>query len=185
MRDALNGVRPTLAGVRIWHERSVRGVRLAEKHVAGGLRGEGPVSSRLAGAVVQIGLHLGAPPADVSSMVAAAFQQLDTSLDDLDRRRASGEDLSTLYVDILRAAARIHGEWIRIHPFVDHNGSTARLLCLTVGLRYGIPFKLPGKPRSDLMVDGFLPDYERAADNQMLGDDTLMVRVLHQLVHRP
>jgi fido (protein-threonine AMPylation protein) len=118
-------------------------------------------------------------------MVAAAFQRLDTSLDDLDRRVAAGESLSTLYRDVLRVAARIHGEWVRIHPFVDHNGSTARLLCLAVGLRYGIPFKLPGKPRSELMADGLLPDYEQAADNQMLGDDTLMVRVLHRLVQQP
>lgn len=118
-------------------------------------------------------------------MVAVAFQQLDTDLDALDRRIDNGENLSAIYADVLRTAAQIHGEWIRIHPFADHNGSTARLLCLSVGLRYGIPFKLPGKPRNALMVDGLLPDYEQAADNQMLGDDTLMVRVLHKLVQHP
>lgn len=153
--------------------------------MAGGLRGEGPASSQLATANVRIGWHLGAPPTDVGSMVAAAFQQLNAELDTLDRRVAAGQTLATTYPDVLRVAARIHGEWVRIHPFVDHNGSTARLLCLAVGLRYGVPFKLPGKPRTELMADGLLPDYERAADNQMLGDDALMVQVLHQLVQQP
>ena len=134
---------------------------------------------------MKVGWHLGASPSDVRSMVAATFQRLSIGLDALDRRTADGETVSDLYVDVLRVSAQIHGEWIRIHPFVDHNGSTARLLCLTVGLRYGVPFKLPGKPRNELSVDGLLPDYEQAAENQMLGDDSLMVRVLHRLVKHP
>lgn len=182
VRDALDGVRPTVAQVRDWHRRSLRGVRLAEPDVAGGFRGEGPASSQLSTTMAMIGAHVGAAPADVTSMVAAAFQRLNADLDGLDTRRAAGEGVTEMYVDILRAAARIHGAWVRIHPFVDHNGSTARLLCLSVGLRYGVPFKLPGKPRTTLLVDGLLADYETAADNQMLGDDGLMVRVLHQLV---
>lgn len=160
-------------------------MRVAEQAVVGGFRGEGPVGSLLSTADALINWHLGAPPCDVGPMVRAVFQQLDTNLDRLDARLAAGEGIGTIYPDVLGVAAQIHGDWVRIHPFVDHNGSTARLLCLAVGLRYGVPFNLPGKPRSLLAADGLLADYEQAANNQMLGDDRMMIRVLHSLVQNP
>jgi hypothetical protein len=36
-------------------------------------------------------------------------------------------------------AARLHGEWVRIHPFANGNGRTARLWVAWCALRYGLP----------------------------------------------
>ncbi|MFD1946696.1 Fic family protein [Nocardioides aestuarii] len=124
----------------------------------------------------------GTPPARVRGEVTAAFAELDRRLDALDARIANGESVEDVYEDVLAVCAWIHGQWVRIHPFVDHNGSTARLLTVAVGLRYGIPLQLPGKPRSQLPTDGLVVDYNLAAGNQMSGDDHLMKLFLHDLV---
>ncbi|GAA1477097.1 hypothetical protein GCM10009623_15430 [Nocardioides aestuarii] len=180
--SALDMVRPTSDGVRAWHAASLEGVPLAEPWVAGRYRGQGPPNSRLANCPVHVGGVFGTPPARVRGEVTAAFAELDRRLDALDARIANGESVEDVYEDVLAVCAWIHGQWVRIHPFVDHNGSTARLLTVAVGLRYGIPLQLPGKPRSQLPTDGLVVDYNLAAGNQMSGDDHLMKLFLHDLV---
>jgi hypothetical protein len=95
---------------------------------------------------------------------------------------ATGASVNDLYADVLAASAWLHGEWIRIHPLANHNGSMARLLARMVGLRYVVPVNLPGKPRSAMPGPGLHLDYNLAAKNQMLGDDQLMVTFLDQVV---
>ena len=92
-----------------------------------------------------------------------------------------GASLAALYPEVVRTAAWAHGEWVRIHPFADHNGSTARLMAINIGLLYGVHFKLPGKPRSAMPTPGLYLDYNQAAGDQMLGNDQNMVVVLNQL----
>jgi hypothetical protein len=58
----------------------------------------------------------------------------------------------------------------------------ARLMTVMVGLRYGVPLPLPGKPRTAMPSAGLALDYNVAAGNQMHGDDHLMVLFLDQLV---
>jgi hypothetical protein len=55
-------------------------------------------------------------------------------------------------------------------------------MAVMVGLRYGVPMDLPGKPRTSMPTQGLVLDYQIAADNQMLGDDQLMVVFLDRLV---
>ena len=178
VRAALDGERPTSAIVQHWHVRALQGVRLAEPWVAGRYRGEGPRKSQLRSCHVHVGGRLGAPPLKVRERVRETFAELDRRLDDLDARVDAGEGLVTLYRHVLRLCAWTHGEWVRIHPFADHNGSTARLLTLMIGLRYGIPLNLPGKPRPARSPLGLALSYDLAAENQMLGDDTVMVSYL-------
>jgi hypothetical protein len=183
---ALDGQRPNEALLRDWHRQSVRGVRLAEPEVAGGFRGEGPPGSRLNTSLNAVrgvfGIPmLGADAARVPGLVAGFFMALEQRLDALDARVGAGEGFAAYYRDVLVVCAWAHGEWVRIHPFADHNGSTARLMVIAVGLRYGVPLKLPGKPRNAMPTPGLIADYNLAAGNQMLGDDQLMVTVLHQL----
>ena len=54
-------------------------------------------------------------------------------------------------------------------------------MTITVGLLYGVYFKLPGKPRSAMPNPGLLLDYNQAAGDQMLGNDQNMMVVLHRL----
>ncbi|MDN4172604.1 Fic family protein [Nocardioides sp. SOB77] len=175
------GLRPTEVSVRDWHVASVRGVWLAEKEIAGGFRGEGPAGSELSTYLNGVNGIPGAPPAMVSGRVTTFFAELNVRLDGLDARLTAGETVPSLYPDIVRTAAWAHGEWVRIHPFADHNGSTARLMAITIGLLYGVHFKLPGKPRSAMPNPGLVLDYDQAAGDQMLGNDQNMVVVLHKL----
>ena len=175
------GIRPTDALVRDWHRSSLRGVRVSQTEVAGGYRGEGSVGTPLFVCINGVRGVPGAHPAVVATLVTRFFTELHRRLDDLDARRKSGETLAQLYADVVMTAAWAHGEWVRIHPFADHNGSTARLMTITIGLLYGVHFKLPGKPRSAMPSPGLYLDYNQAAGDQMLGNDQNMIVVLHQL----
>ena len=54
-------------------------------------------------------------------------------------------------VDQLRSVvtlvAEAHGELVRIHPFANGNGRTARALAAFIALRYGLPVFVKLKPR--------------------------------------
>lgn len=178
---ALDGKRPTSEDVRAWHRASLAGVKLAEAHVAGGYRGEGDPQLRLARCQSMVGYAIAEFPERVPGRVEQTFSRLNERLRSLDARLDSGETVAGIYGDVIEVCAWLHGEWVRIHPFVDHNGSTARLLTITVALVYGIPLDLPGKPRSALPEDGMALDYSTAAENQMLGNDQNMVVLLHRL----
>ncbi|GAA2165132.1 hypothetical protein GCM10009845_21950 [Pedococcus bigeumensis] len=179
---ALNGVRPSSTLVLKWHTQSVEGVPLAEPWVKGHYRGQAPPTSRLYGYVNEVGGVPGAPAHDVIRRVRETFEDLNRRLDAIDARIAGGESVLDVYADVLATCAWLHGEWVRIHPFADHNGSTARLMTVMVGLRYGVPLNLPGKPRSALPSAGLLLDYNIASGNQMHGDDQLMVLFLDRSV---
>lgn len=175
------GIRPADDIVRDWHRSSLRGVAVSQPQVAGGYRGEGAIGTPLSVCINGVRGVLGANPIAVPTLVTRFFTELHRRLDDLDTRREAGEALDRLYPDVVRTAAWAHGEWVRIHPFADHNGSTARLMTVTIGLLYGVHFKLPGKPRSAMPNQGLLLDYNQAARDQMLGNDQNMVVVLNQL----
>lgn len=65
---------------------------------------------------------------------------------------------------VLRFAAFAHGEWVRIHPFANGNGRTARCWANFIALRYGLPAIATIKPRpADLL-------YGQAARASMLGN---------------
>ena len=48
---------------------------------------------------------------------------------------------------MLLGAAIAHGEWIRIHPFANGNGRTARLWANWVSVRYALPVFVAPQPR--------------------------------------
>lgn len=48
---------------------------------------------------------------------------------------------------VANLAATIHGEWVRIHPYANGNGRTARLWAAWVAKRYGLPVFVTVKPR--------------------------------------
>ena len=48
---------------------------------------------------------------------------------------------------VIELAAWTHSEWVRIHPFSNGNGRTARMLTNAVLMRYGLPPVLRLRPR--------------------------------------
>jgi Fic/DOC family len=73
---------------------------------------------------------------------------------------ASGPELAA----VIEFAALAQGEWVRIHPFANGNGRTARCWTNFVALRYGLPAFVTIKPRPADLV------YAQAAHASMAGD---------------
>jgi fido (protein-threonine AMPylation protein) len=187
------GELPTVDDVRSWHLASLHKVRLAEPWVAGGFRGEGPPRSKLATYPVAVNNVQGEHAARVRRTVAKFFDELPSRVVAVDDEltaagaatAADADDL--LYDRALEVIAWTHGEWIRIHPFADNNGCTARLLSIFVSAHFGLPLPFPGKPRSDAPVAtnsaGLELTYDRAAAAQMVGNDQAMVEYLHEVAN--
>lgn len=79
---------------------------------------------------------------------------------------------------VLTLCALTHGEWVRIHPFANGNGRTARLWANWCALRYGIRAFVRLKPRPDG------PMYASAAALSMAGDHGPMVLVFKDMLER-
>ncbi|MFP5376912.1 MAG: Fic family protein [Acidimicrobiia bacterium] len=107
--------------------------------------------------------RVGVWAADVGVASASFFGSLTDALAALDAVIAPGSRPAS--VDELRevvgVTALAHGEWIRIHPFVNGNGRTARLLAAHISLRYGLPIFVTLKPRPHDVA------YARAARQSM------------------
>jgi hypothetical protein len=129
-----------------WHTTLLAGVRLAEPDVRGHFRGHDCYASTLASSDVSVGPFWGTEYALVRSELMAFEAEFTEALTTCDARYAeSSFDAS----DTLDLSARIHSEWIRIHPFANGNGTTARIWAQWVAWRYGLPTFIRAKPRPD------------------------------------
>ena len=79
---------------------------------------------------------------------------------------------AALLTAVVELAAVSHGEWIRIHPFANGNGRTARLWVAWIAARYGLPLLLSVKPRPDSNL------YAIAAQLSMIGNHGQMALYL-------
>ncbi|MDN5836036.1 MAG: Fic family protein, partial [Nitrosospira sp.] len=64
---------------------------------------------------------------------------------------------------IVEVCAWAHAEWVRIHPFANGNGRTARLWANSLAMRYGLPPFVGVRPRPE-------SDYELACEKAMRGN---------------
>jgi hypothetical protein len=99
------------------------------------------------------------------------LQSRVTKLDNLDKEGDLDELTADFVEAVLSAAAWLHGEWVRIHPFVNGNGRTARMWVLWLCSRYGLPQLLPLRPRPDTT-------YGPATLMSMLGEHGLFYQYL-------
>lgn len=76
---------------------------------------------------------------------------------------------------VLTFCALLHGNWVRIHPFANGNGRTARLWANWAALRYGLPPFVTIKPRPG-------HPYRAAAAASIAGDDQVMVAAMEQML---
>ena len=100
---------------------------------------------------------------DVQAALTTLYQQLDRAFTALDGVVPAGTVPTEVDVlqEVVGVVAAAHGEWIRIHPFVNGNGRIARLLAAHVALRYGLPVFVTLKPRPHDVA------YVRAAHRSM------------------
>ena len=101
------------------------------------------------------------------------LQMVVTYLDDLG---PPGAELNTDQIAaIVEVCAWAHAEWVRIHPFANGNGRTARLWANSLAMRYGLQPFVGLRPRPE-------GDYGLVSERAMRGDWEPTVATFHQML---
>lgn len=137
---------PAVEDARRWQIDSMAGLSAPDERHRGRFRGEvGLEATR-----VRVGGCEGVAPANVADALAAFERTLQRAVSVLDDRYEPGQELD---VDGLAAVidlcAWAHAEWVRIHPFANGNGRTARVWANALLMRYGLPPAVRLRPRPD------------------------------------
>lgn len=165
---------PSLDLVREWHRQTTNGLDVPDTAYVGRFRGEPGV---------HVDVYIGAAE-------GVAYQKVKPQLEDFERRMQSAvsaldgqyPDGAQLDEDAIAAVAELagwaHAEWVRIHPFANGNGRTARMWANFLLQRFGLPPVMRLRPRPQ-------DDYAAAGARAMVGDweptVTLILRMLSAL----
>ena len=104
----------------------------------------------LKGMVVGVGGEKGTPPHRVKTQVEKFFSQLQARMDALAAVIKPDEDKSRQELrQIAEVAGWAHGEWVRIHPFANGCGRTARLIANWVLSRFRLLPVVGIRPRPE------------------------------------
>jgi hypothetical protein len=137
--------------VRGWHREMLDGIAIPDEAYRGGFRGD--AHPALHDYEVTVGGLPTTRARDVAGEVSKLISELQDRVSALDELETQGDPSilkPTFVKSVLDTAAWLHGEWIRIHPFVNGNGRTARMWILWLCGRYGLPQLLPLRPRPDM-----------------------------------
>ena len=122
------------------------GLKVPDKKYVGRFRGEPGLETTR----VWVGGYEGAPPERVASELAAFEQTLQRAVAALDARYPRAEAIDTDgLAAVIDLCAWAHAEWVRIHPFANGNGRTARIWANALLMRYGLPPAIRLRPRPD------------------------------------
>jgi prophage maintenance system killer protein len=145
--DADRRVMPHLGMAKQWHTTAMEGLDAEGKPLLiGSFRGEPGLES--------VGVRIGGIEGVLPWDVAASLEQFESTLQDavgrLDERYPAGVDLDLDgFQAVIDLAAWAHSEWVRIHPFANGNGRTARAWANFLLARYGVPPVIRLRPRPD------------------------------------
>jgi Fic/DOC family len=95
--------------------------------------------------------------AEVAGALEHFERKLHALVAELDSILPDGQDADAdQLAAIVDLCAWVHAEWVRIHPFANGNGRTARLWANSIALRYGVaPFiRLRPRPNSGYAAAG-------------------------------
>ncbi|HEX7591396.1 MAG TPA: Fic family protein [Candidatus Limnocylindrales bacterium] len=122
---------------------------MPEPDYVGNIRDSDPGHPCLVGYEVIVGPSLGVRAADVPNALAAFIGAAGNMIVTLDRVIAPGAIPSDRHLvqAVVRLCAYTHGEWIRIHPFANGNGRTARVWANWIAACCGLPPFVAIKPR--------------------------------------
>jgi hypothetical protein len=150
----------------------MRNLEVRDKRYIGAFRGEPGLES----VNVRVGSNYGADPADVADSLKQFESKLQQLVAELDKVLPPGQEpnLDQLAA-IIDLCAWAHSEWVRIHPFANGNGRTARLWANSLALRYGLPPFIRLRPRPNA-------SYGQAGAKAMQGDWKPTVAVFHRLL---
>ena len=151
---------PTLEAARKWQSDTMAGLEVPEPEFVGRFRGEPGVKANR----VWIRSIEGAPPAAVAKQLKRFERRLQRAVAALDERYPADQELDADGVAaVIDLCAWAHSEWVRIHPFANGNGRTARMWANSLLMRYGLPPVVRLRPRPD-------EGYGAAGARAMAGD---------------
>ena len=171
---------PTVAMAQQWHRELYAGIAAPQPYYAGEVRDSDPRFPELVGYEVRVGPSIGTPSARVPAALVNFQVSAQRVAATLDAAISVGGDPSAMRPQelhgVLTYCARLHGLWVRIHPFANGNGRTARLWANWAALRYGLPpfVRIKPRPAGDA--------YAAAAYASMRGDHAVTVAVFGQML---
>lgn len=173
IRDDARNRRPlNLETIRKWHRDSMKGLTVPNPAFPGKFRGQPGLESIR----VHVGNHSGTAPEKVEEETKQFTLRLKKLITVLDDAIAPGTDLTGDQLNaVLEAVAWAHSEWVRIHPFANGNGRTARLLVNAIAMRYGLPPFVRLRPRPN-------HGYGQAAEASMRGDHRPLARSFRRML---
>ena len=152
--------KPTLESARRWQSVLMKNLKVPDVRFVGAFRGE----SGLENVQVRVAAHFGVAAAGVEPALADFETKLQALVAELDSLLPVGQEPNAdQLAAILDLCAWVHSEWVRIHPFANGNGRTARLWANSIALRYGLPPFVRLRPRPN-------SGYAEAGARAMLGD---------------
>lgn len=158
-KDSRRRVKPTFEAARRWQSEMMRGLKAPPEYV-GAFRGE----PGLEWAQVKVGALYGVASDEVLRALRDFERRLQSAVAHLDESiPPSAEPNGGQVGAIIELCAWAHAEWVRIHPFANGSGRTARLWANSLAMRYGLPPFVRLRPRPD-------GSYGMASRKAMLGD---------------
>lgn len=144
--DARRRTVPSLETARQWHAAALLALTVPDPRYVGRFRGEPGLEK----VQVHVGGRFGVAAREVSTALAAFERTLQPVIARLDALIPAGADPDAdQLAALLEVCAWVHAEWIRIHPFANGNGRTARLWVNCIAMRYHLPPFLRLRPRPD------------------------------------
>jgi hypothetical protein len=142
---------PTVETARHWQSLMMEGLSVPDRLYVGAFRGE-PGLERIQ---VRVGANYGVDSVDVSEELARFQTKLQTLVAELDSMLPTNQELDRdQLAAVIDLCAWVHAEWVRIHPFANGNGRTARLWANSLAVRYGLPPFIRLRPRPSLDYGG-------------------------------
>lgn len=151
---------PTVEAARNWQAQLMSGLDVPYPRSKGTFRGE----PGLENVQVKIGVLFGVDASKVASELTRFEKKLQSLVAEMDALLPPGQESDAdQLAAIIDLCAWVHAEWIRIHPFANGNGRTARLWANSIAMRYGLPPFIRLRPRPGV-------GYGQAGSRAMLGD---------------
>jgi hypothetical protein len=151
---------PTLASARRWQSLAMKDLTVLDPRFVGAFRGEPGLEK----VQVRVGAQYGVDAAEVAGALEHFERKLHALVAELDSILPDGQDADAdQLAAIVDLCAWVHAEWVRIHPFANGNGRTARLWANSIALRYGMPPFIQLRPRPN-------SGYAAAGAKAMQGD---------------
>ncbi len=163
---------PTLEAARRWQTLVMKGLDVPDSRFVGAFRGK----PGLENVQVRVGANHGVDSANVAEELARFEAKLQTLVAELDVLLPIGQEPDAdQLAAIVDLCAWVHAEWVRIHPFANGNGRTARLWANSLAMRYGLPPFIRLRPRPNA-------GYGDAGAKAMQGDWKPMAVALRRLL---